>query len=228
MNVMLLEFVSTPSIYNDCSTRKTLWEENFTLGEFTLVNTKHFGHHNVRRNIDIKDSDKYITLEISLKFGSMENMRIKYSHPKDHLGRSRKGLITSMGINTNIISKKCRKSRYDITNVSIKYLSKIIKKFEKLPYNGYVRKRTKKEPTNSYFYIAIHIAKSMMRTDTLNSHIDLVRTEMDGTQHITISHICYKEEREPNEFLAVANLFQVCSTDEGESPSVITDEISME
>ena len=44
MNMKLLAVVTPPSTYNDCSTQKTFWEENFTgeekftLGEFIAVN----------------------------------------------------------------------------------------------------------------------------------------------------------------------------------------------
>ena len=51
---------------------KTLWEETFILGELTAVNMKNCGHRNVRDHREIKGSDKYVTLEISLKFDSLE------------------------------------------------------------------------------------------------------------------------------------------------------------
>ena len=88
MNMKILEVVSPLYIYHGCSIRKTFWEEKFTgeenfiLGEFTAVNIKSCGCHNVGKHVDIKDSDKYITLEIPLKFGSLENMRITSSEPK--------------------------------------------------------------------------------------------------------------------------------------------------
>ena len=72
-------------------------------------------------------SDKYITLEISLKVGSLDKMKTTYSDPKDDLGRSGKGLITSLGLKYKTIPKKYKKSRYAIVNVSMKDLSKIIK-----------------------------------------------------------------------------------------------------
>ena len=65
-----------------------------------------------------------------MKFGSIDKMRITYSEPKYYLGRAGKDLITSMGLKTNVRSEKCKKSRYDIANVNIKYLSNIIKEFE--------------------------------------------------------------------------------------------------
>ena len=74
-------------------------------------------------------------------------------------------------------------------NVSMKELSRIIKEFEKLPYKIYERKRPKHEPTGSYFYLARHLSKCMMRADVLNSHIDAVRTEMTGAKKILISNI---------------------------------------
>ena len=35
------------------------------------MNIKNCGRHNVRKHIDINDSEKFITLDISLKFGSL-------------------------------------------------------------------------------------------------------------------------------------------------------------
>ena len=84
-----------------------------------------------------------------MKFGSPEKMRITSSEPKGYLGISGKGLITPLGINTNVRSKRYKMASCVINNVSIKDLSKIIKEFEKLPYKGYVRKRPKHETTDS-------------------------------------------------------------------------------
>ena len=70
MNMKLLEVVTPLSIYNGCSTRKKFWEENFTgeenftLFEFSDMNMKNCGRSNVRKNRDIKGSDKYVTLDI--------------------------------------------------------------------------------------------------------------------------------------------------------------------
>ena len=68
-------------------------------------------------------------------------------------------LITYSGLKAKPRPKKCKKARYAIINISKKYLSNVIREFEKLPYEGYERKRPKHEPTDSYFYLAIHIAK---------------------------------------------------------------------
>ena len=54
------------SIYHDCSTQKTFWDETFT-----LMNMKTFVHRNVRKHREIKDGDKYIALDISLGFVSL-------------------------------------------------------------------------------------------------------------------------------------------------------------
>ena len=88
MNMNILAVVTSPSIYHRCSTRKMFCEEKFTgeekftLGEFSAVNTKTFGRSNVRKHKEIKGSDKYITLDISLKFGSMDKIRMTSSDPK--------------------------------------------------------------------------------------------------------------------------------------------------
>ena len=59
---------------------------------------KKFGRRNFKKHRDIKGSDNYIILNISLKFGTLDKMRITYSESKDNLGISVKGLITSLGI----------------------------------------------------------------------------------------------------------------------------------
>ena len=66
----ILAVVTPLSIYHVCSTRKTFRE-----GYFTPVNMKNCGHHNVRKHRDIKNGEKYITLDISLKFGSLDKMK---------------------------------------------------------------------------------------------------------------------------------------------------------
>ena len=78
MNMKLLEVVTTPSIYHGCSTRKTFWEENFTGKEnlFLAVNMKKCGPRNVRKHMDTKGSDKYVTLDISSKFDSLDKIKI--------------------------------------------------------------------------------------------------------------------------------------------------------
>ena len=137
MNTKLLAVVIPPSIYHGCSTRKTFWEENFTgdekftLGEFSAVNMKNCGRRNVREHIEIKGSYKYATLDGSLKFYSMDKMRITSSDSKVKLVRSRKGLITSLGLTAKTGPNKYKKARYAIGNVSKKDLSNIIREFEK-------------------------------------------------------------------------------------------------
>ena len=52
-------------------------------------------------------------------------------------------------------------------------LTKMIKEFEKLSYEGYVQKRPKNEPTDSYFYLARQISRSMILVDAFNFHVSL-------------------------------------------------------
>ena len=143
----------------------------------------------------------------------MNKVRIKSSESKDYLGKSGKGLITSLGLKNNLRSNKCKKSSYAITNVSMKDISSIIKEFEKLPYKSYVRKRPKHKPNDSYFHLARQIHKCMMRSDSFNSDINPVRTEMTGTQQISIFRVCYSYDIKSKEILVDKNSFQVCYTD---------------
>ena len=108
---------------------------------------------NVRIHREIKDSDKYVTLEIWLKFYSLDKMKITSSESKDNLVISVKGFITSLGIKGKVRPHKLKKARYAIRNFSKKDLSNIIREFEKLPYESYDKRRPKHEPTGRYFYL---------------------------------------------------------------------------
>ena len=70
------------------------------------MNIKNYGLCNVRKHRDIKGGDMYVTLDISLKFGSLEKTIITSSEPKYILGGSGKWLITSMVLNSKSIPKK--------------------------------------------------------------------------------------------------------------------------
>ena len=50
------------------------------------------GRRNVRKHKDIKGSDKFVTLDISLKFDNLEKMKIKSSDSKGKFGNIRKGV----------------------------------------------------------------------------------------------------------------------------------------
>ena len=180
MNMKLLSVVSPQSIYHSCSTWKTFWDEKITGKEklFSAVNMKNFGRCNVMKHKEIKGSDKYVTLDISLKFDNLDKMKIAYSESKDKLEILGKELITSLGFNSKVRPKKYKKSRYAIRNVSKKDLSKIIREFETIEKLPYAKKRPKHEPTDSYFYLARQLAKCMMRSDTLNWHDYGGHTEM--------------------------------------------------
>ena len=73
--------VTSPSIYHGCSTRKTFWEGKFTGKEnlFLAVDMKNYSRRNVRKHKEIKGSDKYVTLDISPKFDSLDKIRITSS-----------------------------------------------------------------------------------------------------------------------------------------------------
>ena len=66
---------------------------------------KNCGRHNVSKLKDIKGSDKYVTLDISLMFDSLDKMKITSSESKGKLERSGKGLITYLGFKTKARSQ---------------------------------------------------------------------------------------------------------------------------
>ena len=169
---------------------------------------KNYGRHNVRKHKEIKGSDKYVTLDISLKFDSLDNMKITYSESKGKLERSRKGFITSLVFKSKKGSHKYKKGTYTIGNFIKKEIYKIIREFEKFEKLSSDKKRPKHEPTDSYFYLARHPAKCMMRYDTLNWHGYGGYTEMTAPS----SNVYSTDEDESKHIIVHEGLSQCCST----------------
>ena len=121
--------VTPPSIYHGCSTRKMFWEEKLTGKKdlFQSVNMKNCGRRKVRKQKEIKGSDNIVTLDVSAKFDSLNNMETKSSESKGKLWILGKGLVTALALKTKVRLKKYKKARYAIGNVSMKNLSNIIK-----------------------------------------------------------------------------------------------------
>ena len=119
-----LVVVTPPSIYHGCSTRKMFWEENFTGKKdlFQSVNMKNCGRRKVRKQKEIKVSDKIITLNVSSKFDIFNKMETTSSESKGKLGRSVKGFVTTLDLKTKVGSQKYKKSRYAIGNANMKDL----------------------------------------------------------------------------------------------------------
>ena len=56
------------------------------------MNIKNCGLRKARKQKEIKGINKYVTLEISLKFDSMNKMKITSSESKGKIGKIRKGV----------------------------------------------------------------------------------------------------------------------------------------
>ena len=82
-----LVVVTPRSIYHGFSTWKTFWEEKFTGKKdlFLSVNMKICGRHKVRNHKEIKVSYKYVTLDISSNFDSLDKMKTTSSESKGKL-----------------------------------------------------------------------------------------------------------------------------------------------
>ena len=68
----------------------------------------------------------------------------------------------------------------------------------------------------------------MLISDVLNSHIYPVGTEMTGTKHIPVLHVCSTDKRELKEFLVNKTILQICSAYKDESKVIIVDKFSTE
>ena len=214
ISMKLLAVVTPRSIYHGCSTQKTLWEENFTGEEklFSAVNMKNGGCRNVRKHKEIKGSDKYVNLDISIKFENLDKMKITSSESKGKWEGSGKGLITSLIFKAKVRPQRCKKARYAIWNVSKKDLSKIIREFERFEKLTYGKKRPKHELTDSYFYLERKIAKCMMRSDAINWHDYEDYTEMT-TPSLNVN---YSDKDESKRNIVHETLSQNCSANKGE------------
>ena len=80
-------------------------------------------------------------------------------------------MVTALALKTKARSKKYKKARYAIVNVSMKDLSNIIKEFEKIVKVPYVKRIPKHEPTSSYYHLVGCIAECMLRCGEDNQHV---------------------------------------------------------
>ena len=70
---------------------------------------KNCGRRNVRKHQKIKVGDKYVTLDISLKFDSLDKMKITSSESKEKSERSGKEFITSLGFKAKVRPHKYKR-----------------------------------------------------------------------------------------------------------------------
>ena len=87
---------------------------------------------------------------------------------------------------------------------------KIIRDFKKLSYRSYERSRPKHEPTESYFYPERQLAKFMMRSDALNSHVYPVITKIIDIKNSNLARLFYRRKRikrVPSAQKVIAGLF---------------------
>ena len=133
-----LVVVTPPSIYNNCATRKTFWEEKFTGKEdlFLPVSMKNCGRRKVRKHKEIKGSDKSVTLDISSKFDSLNKMKTTSSESKVKLEISGKGLVTALDFKTKVRFRKSTKRQGMLSEMSVRRtfrrLSKSLRKLGNL------------------------------------------------------------------------------------------------
>ena len=165
---------------------------------------KDCGCCNVSKNKDIKGNEKYVTLDISIKFDSLNKMKITSSDSKEKLERSGKGLITSLGFRVKVRPHKYKKAKYAIGNVSKKEISNIIREFEKFEKLPYEKKRPKYDPNDIYFHIARQLAKFMMRVDAINWHGYGGYMEMTALS----SNVCSLDKDESKRSIVNENLSQ--------------------
>ena len=108
-----LAVVTPPSIYHGCSTRKKFWVEKFTGKEslFQSVNMKICGRHKVSKHKDIRGGDKYVTLDISEKFDSLNKMESTSLESKGKFGKIRKGVGNCSGFQDQSKVDKIQKGK---------------------------------------------------------------------------------------------------------------------
>ena len=70
---------------------------------------KNGGRRNVSKHKEIKGSDKYVTLDISSKFDSLDKMKITSSESKRKLERSGKRFINPLGFKAKVRPQKYKR-----------------------------------------------------------------------------------------------------------------------
>ena len=122
-----------PSSCNTTVNLSWLLHSEYVLGgEFhrrgkVVLSMKVCGRRNIRKHREIRGSDKYFTLDILLKFDSLDKMKITSSETKEKFKISGKGLITSLVFKAKVGPHKYKMARYAIRNVSKKDHLKIIR-----------------------------------------------------------------------------------------------------
>ena len=111
MNFLVV--VTPPSIYHGCSTQKTFWEGKFTGKKylFQSVNMKNGGCRKVRKQKEIKGSDKTFTLNVSEILTVLTRWTPHLQSQKENLGRSGKGLATALDFKTKVRFCKNKKGK---------------------------------------------------------------------------------------------------------------------
>ena len=131
-------------------------------------------------------------------------------------------MVTALALKTKARSKKYKKARYAIGNVSMKYLYNKIKYFEKFVKVPHLKRTPKHEPTLSYFHLVECLRKCMTRYGNNNYHVhDGYGKEMAPSSDVNDTDKD-KDEEESNDFI-VHNLF-----DEPSAENLITEESESE
>ena len=137
------------------STQKMFWEENFTRKEdlFLSFNMKHHVRHKVRKQKEIKGSDKSVTLDISSKFYSLNKMETTSSESKRKLEILGKGLVTTLDFKTKVRFQKYKKGKVCHQKCQWKGPFKDCQRVWENWETTLWEEEAKHEPTHSYFHI---------------------------------------------------------------------------
>ena len=108
-----LVVVTPSSIYHGCSTQKTFWKENFTGKQdlFQSVNMKNCGRRKVRKHREINGGEKFVTLNISEKFDSLNKMETTSFRVKRKIGDISKGVDNRSGSHDQSKVEKIQKGK---------------------------------------------------------------------------------------------------------------------
>ena len=132
-------------------------------------------------------------------------------------------MVTALSLKTKARSKKYKKARYAIRNVSMKDLSNIIKDFEKTVNVPYVKRIPKHEPVSSYYHMVWFIAECMLRSCENNHHVHDVH-DVYAEEMAPPSNANDTEKEKSREFIMHKRLSENLSMDVSESECNIVNE----
>ena len=119
-----------------------------------------------------------------MELGCLYKRKVASSGPSDYVGRSGRGLTTSLNIRSRRMSKNKQKARNTNICVAIQTFVEILEEFKDVYYTGYSRKKAKNQPTKSYYFLVKQISKLLKSNKQV-----LIRTKREKSEVVRTKNV---------------------------------------